>query len=46
MQDVADKFGISKTSFHEVLTEKMDIQRVTAKFVPRLLTDEQKTEAS
>jgi hypothetical protein len=39
---VADELGISKTSCHEILSEHLVMQRVAAKFVPRLLTDEQK----
>jgi hypothetical protein len=42
LQELNDNAGISKTSFREILTENLCIQRVTAKFVPRLLTDEQK----
>lgn len=42
MQEVTDKVVISKTSSHEILIENLGIQRVTAKFVPRLLSDEQK----
>jgi hypothetical protein len=42
MKEVTDNAGISKTSFHETLIENFGIQRVTAKFLPRLLTDEQK----
>jgi len=41
LQELTDKAGISKPSFHEILTESLGMQRVTAKFVPRLLTDEQ-----
>ena len=42
VQEVTDKICISKTSFHEILTENLGAQRVTAKFILRLLTDEQK----
>jgi hypothetical protein len=41
VQEVADKVGISE-NFHEVLTDNLCVQRVTANFFPRLLTDEQK----
>ncbi|GFG29655.1 hypothetical protein Cfor_10099, partial [Coptotermes formosanus] len=42
VREVAEEFGSSKTSFHEILTENLCMQRVAAKFVPRLLADEQK----
>ena len=34
--------GIGKSSCHTILTEKLKVHRVAAKFVPRLLTEEQK----
>ena len=34
--------GICKSSCHTILTEKLKMHRVAAKFVPRLLTEEQK----
>jgi len=40
--EVADKVGISIVSCHQILTEKLLVRRVSAKFVPRLLTDDQK----
>ena len=46
MREVADEVGISKTSCHEILTENLGMQCVAAKFVPRLLTDEQEIEVS
>ena len=42
VQDVADKVGISIESCHQILTEKLQMRRVSAKFVPRLLTGDQK----
>jgi len=42
VQEVTDRAGISKISFHEILTENLDILRVTAKVAPRLLSDKQK----
>ena len=34
--------SISKTVCHEILTENFGIHRIAAKFVPSLLTDDQK----
>jgi hypothetical protein len=34
--------GISIRSCHQIFTEKLQMRRVSAKFVPRLLTDDQK----
>jgi transposase len=42
VREVADKVGISIVSCHQMLTEKLQMRRVSAKFVPRLLTDAQK----
>jgi histone-lysine N-methyltransferase SETMAR len=39
---VAEEYDISLGSCHNILTEKLGMHRVAAKFVPRLLTDEQK----
>jgi len=33
---------ISKTVCHEILTENLGMHHIAAKFVPRLLTDDQK----
>ena len=40
--EAADKCVISVGSCPTILTEKLNMHRVAAKFVPRLLTDEQK----
>ena len=40
--EVADKVGISIGSCHQIFTEKLQMCRVSAKFMPRLLTDEKK----
>ena len=40
--EVADKVGISIGSCHQTFTEKIQMCRISAKFVPRLLTDDQK----
>jgi histone-lysine N-methyltransferase SETMAR len=40
--EVAEECDISLGSFHNILTEKLGMHRVAAKFVPCLLTDEQK----
>ena len=42
VQEVADEVGISIGSCHQILTEKLQMHHVSAKFVPRLLTDDQK----
>jgi len=41
LREVADEVGISIGSCHRILTEKLQMLRVSAKFVPRLLTDDQ-----
>jgi len=42
VQEVADEVGISIGSCHQIFTEKLQACHVSAKFVPRLLTDNQK----
>ena len=42
VREVADEVGISIGSCHQNCTEKFKMRRVSAKFVPRLLTDDQK----
>ena len=42
VREVVEEEGICKSSCHLILTDKLKIRRVTAKFVPRLLTDAQK----
>ena len=42
VREVADEVGISTGSWHQILTEKLQMCRVSAKLVPRLLTDDQK----
>ena len=42
VREVADEAGISIGSCHHIFTEKLKTRRVSAKFVPRLLTDDQK----
>jgi histone-lysine N-methyltransferase SETMAR len=42
VREVAEECDISLGSCHNILTEKLGMHRVAAKFVPRLLTDEQK----
>ena len=37
-REVAEEVGICKSSCHTILTEKLKMCRVVAKFVPRLLT--------
>ena len=42
VREVSEEVGICKSSCHKILTEKLKMHRVAAKFVPRLLTEEQK----
>src|SRR5215469_10129469 len=42
VREVFEEVGICKSSCHTILTEKLKMHRVAAKFVPRLLTEEQK----
>ena len=41
-REVADEVDISIGSCHEIFTEKLQLHRFSAKFVLRLLTDDQK----
>ena len=42
IREVSEEVGICKSSCHTILTEKLKMHRVAAKFVPCLLTEEQK----
>ena len=42
VREVADEVGISIGSCHQICTEKLQMCRVRAKFMPCLLTDDQK----
>src|SRR5215469_1101978 len=42
ISEVSEEVGICISSCHTILTEKLKMHRVSAKFVPRLLTEEQK----
>jgi short-subunit dehydrogenase involved in D-alanine esterification of teichoic acids len=42
VREVAEKARISKTTRHEIRTENLSTQHVTAKFVPCLLNEDQK----
>jgi len=42
VREVADEVHISIGSCHQIFTEKIQMRRVSAKFVPRSLTDGQK----
>jgi len=42
VREVAEEVSISKTVCHEILTENLGMHRIAAKFVPRLLADDQK----
>ena len=42
VREVSEEVSICKSSCHTILTEKLKMHRVATKFVPRLLTEEQK----
>ena len=42
IREVAEEDRISKTMFHEILTENLGMHHVEAKFVPHLLSEDQK----
>ena len=42
VREVANEVGISIGSCHQILTEKLHMRPISAEFVPRLLTDDQK----
>ncbi|XP_011137516.2 uncharacterized protein LOC105182065 isoform X2 [Harpegnathos saltator] len=42
VQEVTNEIGISIGSVHSIVTEDLGMRRVSAKFVPKLLTMEQK----
>jgi predicted DNA-binding protein YlxM (UPF0122 family) len=42
VREVADEVGIIRGSCHEMFTEKLKMHRVSEKFLPHLLTEEQK----
>jgi hypothetical protein len=39
VREVSEEVGITKSLCHTILTEKLKMHRVAAKFVPFLLTD-------
>jgi transposase len=42
VREIAEEVGISCGSCHSILTKNLNMKRLCAKFVPRLLTDEQR----
>ena len=42
VRELADMVGISKSSVHRILTENLVMKKLRARWVPRLLTVEQK----
>jgi len=42
VRELADEAGISIGPYHEILMKNLQMRRVAAKFVPQLLTLEQK----
>ncbi|XP_021003805.2 protein GVQW3-like [Parasteatoda tepidariorum] len=43
VREIAEEVGVSKDSAHAILREDLNMNRVAAKFVPKLLSPEQKT---
>ena len=43
VSELADRCDISRTTVHKILTENFGMNRVYARCVPRLLTEENKT---
>ena len=44
MQEIVAEVGISTGSVHSILTENLNLRKVSAKFVPKLLTEQQNSE--
>ena len=42
VRELADTVGISKSAVHRILSENLDMRKLCARWVPRLLTLEQK----
>ena len=42
VREVADEVGVSIGSCHKIFTEELQMCRINAKYVSRLLTDDQK----
>ena len=42
LQEIVAEVGISTGSVHSILTEELNLRRVSAEFVPKLLTEQQK----
>ena len=42
VQEIVAEVGISTGSVHSILTEDLNLRRVSVKFVPKLLTEQQK----
>ena len=42
VRELADMLGISKSVVHSILTENLDVRKLCARWMPRLLTMEQK----
>ena len=42
VREIAAEMGISTGSVHSILTEDLNLRRMSAKFVPKLLTEQQK----
>ena len=45
IRELAEECGISVGSCYEILTAKLKIHRIAAKFMPRLMTDDQKCQS-
>ena len=42
IQEIAGQLGISTGSVHTILTDDLNLQRVSVKFVSKMLTEQQK----
>ena len=42
VQEIVAEVGISTGSVHSILTEDLNLRRLSAKLVPKLLTEQQK----
>ena len=42
IQEIVAEVGISTSSVHSILTEDLNLRKVSAKFVPKLLPEQQK----
>ena len=46
LRELEERVGISKSTLHSIITEDLEMSKVTARWVPKLLRKEQKREGS